>query len=188
MLEVRDEALVAFVHRTRQILGYKEFQAPIHITVQGPFPEPVSGSKLLEYESLFSDDPLVVTGVGSFKSPSAVVFLRVHHPKFKSIWNKPDFPVDKYGINPHITLWEGGDNALRAELEAFLRGEVLAFYCEDFRFIQYTSRQLGLFDDRVPYRAERRFALSEKGRVNRSFYVRLSELVGRHGLPKDIGR
>jgi hypothetical protein len=41
-----------------------------------------------------------------------VIFVAFSSEGLEEIWDKPDFPTAEFGLNPHLTLYDGPDNEL----------------------------------------------------------------------------
>lgn len=82
-----------------------------HITLRGPQKE-ISKEIMEKTRDVLSEINKI-----EIKSESAIrVFevsdnyfcvLLINAPNLKKVWRKPDFPIYKYGFNPHITLFKG---------------------------------------------------------------------------------
>src|ERR1700729_2120407 len=107
-LEITDPEINALIREIRDIADERAPHNNVHITFRGPYDKPVPPANLRRYERLLASDPIVLNGVGMFPGPQrTVIYLKVQHPKLRQLWWKPDFPISKFGFNPHITLYEG---------------------------------------------------------------------------------
>ena len=52
---------------------------------------------------------------------NTIIFLKCYSPKLKTIWDKPSFPIDKFGYNPHITLYDGPTSQFSKDLLKLLQ-------------------------------------------------------------------
>jgi hypothetical protein len=75
----------------------------------------------------------------------AVIYMKVQHPKLRRVWWKPDFPIAKYGFNPHITLYEGSDHQRALRLMEFLQREQQKLLTWQFSVSPYVTAQADLF-------------------------------------------
>lgn len=94
---------------------------PAHVTIQGPLSEPPQPNSLEEIGSKISNVTLKVTGTGLFENPGkTALFLKLTSDGLECVWNKPHYPVEQFGLNPHITLYEGSDLVLIDHLKMII--------------------------------------------------------------------
>ncbi len=180
-LAIEDEDVVNLLLCLRTIFLGRRPSTPIHVTLRGPYPEPVSAVKLADWESTVNQEPLFITNVGRFSNPdSQVVYLEVVNDKFGKIWYKPDFPVRKYGRNPHITLYKGQDKNRAEAVWRFLRNERLALRCDEFRLYCHGSKTSGLFDHTTANANSSFQALVDLGKVKFDILERAMAAVNDH--------
>jgi 2'-5' RNA ligase len=145
-LEVTDPEINSLVREMREIADAAPAHSNVHITIRGPYDRAVPAENLKRYERILSSDPIVLNGVGMFPGTKRhVVYMKVQHPKLRRIWWKPDFPISKYGFNPHITLYEGSDPDRAARLLWFLQREQLKLLTWQFIVSPYVTAQADLF-------------------------------------------
>ena len=74
---------------------------------------------------------------------------------FNQIWWKPDYPEIKFGINPHVTVFETESSQDAKAVETFLRAERIEIFTFGVQLSIHTSKQLNLFEidvhPRAPY-------------------------------------
>jgi hypothetical protein len=89
---------------------------------------------------------VVIEGIGIFELPDrVVVYVKVQHEKLRQIWWKPDFPIEKYGFNPHITLYEGTDRERARRLCEFLHGERVSLLSWDYSVTSHVADHKDMF-------------------------------------------
>lgn len=174
-LEIADRDLNSLFGRMREILGDERQTKPMHLTVRGPYAHGVPSVAVERAEKIMSHDVLRIKDVDKFSNPTEeVVFLRVNSPNLRRIWWKPDFPIKKYGFNPHISLYRGQDQELARALLKFLQHENLDLKCAEFKFVTHVQKQMFLFKPRVPT------TLVDTGRVRPNLLDRLQLVVNRY--------
>ena len=105
--------------------------------------------------------------------------MKVKNEKLKKIWKKQDYPISKYGINPHITLCETTNKKYADELIKYLNKENINLLCHKYRFTQYVSKQNELFND--PIRNEKKFLnLLTNRKISLTFLSRLDKLIKKY--------
>jgi hypothetical protein len=98
----------------------------------------------------------------------------------KKIWWKPDFPIEKYGFNPHVTLFKGRESVLADEILKFLKHEDIALLCHDFRLTPYAAKQADMFPVE-PAPLNRQFLqLSNRRLIKADVLQRAANLIRRH--------
>jgi len=108
-----------------------------------------------------------------------IKFLKVKNEKLKKILKKQDYPISKYGINPHITLCETTNKKYADELIKYLNKENINLLCHKYRFTQYVSKQNELFND--PIRNEKKFLnLLTNRKISLTFLSRLDKLIKKY--------
>jgi len=119
---------------------------PPHITIQGPFESKVGIDSIKLIERKLRDDIFFIGNPGVFETPKGVaLYLRVASDHLRAVWDKPDYPIDKFGFNPHVTIYEGEDIPRANRALALLRRHRFELLCRDFVVTQYVPKQLDMF-------------------------------------------
>jgi hypothetical protein len=164
ILEFLDAEINGLLYGLMNEFGRVEIHNKIHITVRGPYYGPIPAEEILRCSNILKYDPILIHDAGIFEDEHiGIVYLKVTSPNLKKIWWKPDFPIDKYGFNPHVTLYQGKDLTLVRLIFNFLKKEQINLLCHDFRLIQYTSKQNELFPNEAP--KERHFLELKNKRI-----------------------
>lgn len=184
-LELLDRDLNLFFHEISEVVTGKALKHPVHLTVRGPYSSGVPKRILETCRRRMEHDVLRICGVGRFRNPGEeVVFLRVESPNLRRVWYKPDYPIERFGFNPHISVYRGADSSLAESIYRFFQHENLELFCAEYQFVTRVTRQLRMF--RTPV-AHFPFHLILNGRVSANFVDRLRVVVARHrrrGAPR----
>lgn len=178
-LEFTDPKVREFLNNIRSALMGQPVLKPAHVTIRGPYdtyPEPDTLSALRENLQGYG---VFIGGAGTFKTSTGyVVYLRVSSPVFPEIWWKPDFSIEKYGINPHITVFETESKNAATAVERFLRRERIDISTFNIALTIYASKQMELFgsDHDIDPVLEKRRANFGKWGVNRGILQRAAAL------------
>jgi 2'-5' RNA ligase len=176
-LEIRDPEINALFGWLRESAMGAPSRHNVHITIRGPYSAEVPESQLKRIQEALNADPIVFDGVGMFSAGTRyVVYVKVQHPKLRQVWWKPDFPVEVYGFNPHITLYEGGDKHRAEAVLHFLQHETLRVLTWDFEVTARVSDHRDLFGD-APRLAESFLGLINKGLVRPDIISRLERTL-----------
>ena len=144
-LEIAHREIGALLWHIQRIMTGVEPRHPVHLTVRGPYRQPIAGAVLKKYREILSQDTLRIGAVGRFANPEQeVVFLRVDSPNLRKIWWKPSYPIKHYGYRPHISLYRGNDTSFADLMHAFLEQERLEFTCREHRLTVHLSDGLPL--------------------------------------------
>ena len=142
LLQLLNAEINEFLSELRDKLGSSKTESGIHITVRGPYSRKIPGKNIVEFEDMIRHDPIYIQGVDVFRNrKESVVYIRAHSNSLRKIWWKPDFPVKKFGFNPHITLHKTTDIRFANMISDFLKREQIELVCHDFRLITFTSKQ-----------------------------------------------
>lgn len=126
--------------------GNSKTESGIHITVRGPYSGRIPKKSIAKFEDIIRRDPILIRGIDVFQNQEEnVVYIRAHSDSLKKIWWKPDFPVKKFGFNPHITLHKTPDVEFAKIISDFLKKENIELICHEFRLIPFTSKQGDFF-------------------------------------------
>jgi len=142
-MELRDQRLNRVLAGLRSIFVGNEITTNIHITLKGPQKSFNLKKHIDNYKK--ENECIQIGGTGRFlNGNSHVVYLKVDCGDLRryNLWAKPDFD-DIY--NPHITLYEGTDEALADAVYKFLHIENIQYKCVEYEFTMYTRKQFGLF-------------------------------------------
>ena len=133
-LEVLDPEINALLSSLRRTFDDRESSSGIHITIRGPYYEEIRGKDIKKYEQIIRRDPILIHGIDMFRNPDEiVVFIRVHSVALSEVWWKPDFPKERYGFNPHISLFKSENVELALAVLNFLKKEELKLISHNFR-------------------------------------------------------
>lgn len=145
-LEFLDPEINGLLTRLRSEFGYDDTDTEIHLTVRGPYDGPISSEEIAKHERILQDDQVFLHGAGIFENPKeSIVYIKVASPNLKNIWWKRDYPREKFGYNPHISLYKGKDRELARLIYGFIEKERLELICRKFRLTPYSSKQRELF-------------------------------------------
>lgn len=178
-LEIRDRDFNAFYYDVVRAISGRPPLKPAHLTVRGPYRSPLSASEVAKWSGAMKHAVLEIRGLGRFSNPGEeVVFLSVDSPHLRDIWWKPDYPIEEYGFNPHLSLYRGPDRRLADRLVGFSLLHELRFLCAEFALVpfvkKHTAQQEMLFElDRAPDHS--RFIAAE--RMSPGFFEELQGVV-----------
>lgn len=116
-----------------------------HITIQGPFGGKVGAEKIRKIASVLKEDVFLIGNPGVFWGEVSTLFFRVQSENLARVWLKPDFPTNKYGFNPHVTVYEGSDTELVKRAYDFLKKNRVELICREFSVVQYVPKQMDMF-------------------------------------------
>lgn len=117
-----------------------------HLTIQGPFEEKVELNRIRSIKRRLRGDIMFIGNPGAFETKSGrALYLSVTSANLRRVWCKPDFPIEKYGFNPHITLYEGSNSHMVDAALNFLKNNRLELLCRDFDVAQYVPKQADMF-------------------------------------------
>lgn len=157
LLEITQPEIRSLLWRMQWILSGTAPRHPVHVTLRGPYVRRIAPEILDKSRELLCSDTLRIGGVGRFRKPEEVVFLRVDSPNLRKVCWKPDYPK-KDGYEPHISLYRGRDAAFAARLADFLAREALEFSCAEYKLWVHRRASLHLES-----REDRAAAFSEAG-------------------------
>ena len=105
-----------------------------HITIRGPR-QKFNESTIEKVEKVIQTISIEVVGLDimEYKNLYFCVF-KVNSPELKDIWDKPDFPIRKFGFKPHITLYKGNKKIakkIKNKIESEKRYKDLIFNSKD---------------------------------------------------------
>lgn len=116
LLNIYDKNLQYFIDKFCETYHIKRPSLVPHITLQGPFMKEKRKSfsttkiatKLNQYIKTINKrgKSIQINGVGIFENNHTYfIYLKVNPDKeLKMVTNKIDYPIKKYGFNPHITI------------------------------------------------------------------------------------
>lgn len=177
-LEITDPDVNALFSAFSKVINGAPIDKAPHLTIRGPYSERIPSIKLKEWREIIKLDVLSFGNAGIFSNQEEfVVYLSVNSPNLRKIWHKPDYPISKYGFNPHISIYRGSNEQFAASLYEFFDKENLELFCAEFRIVEYVSRLIKLFSDEFPL-AEYPQRLTINGRMKTDFIERLIAVVG----------
>jgi hypothetical protein len=143
-LKITDPEICSVLWELRDIFAKeKRPRTDIHITVRGPNKNPFKSSVIDNLYKKIADDPILIHSADRFDNGKyQVVFMKVESENLHRIWRKPDYPKEKYGVNGHITLYEGTDKVFADCIYNFLKKERLELVCNSFELVSYQSKQI----------------------------------------------
>jgi hypothetical protein len=146
-LEFTDIKVRKLLSDLRIALEGLDRKQPVHITIRGPYSELPDVGILEQLQEELMGHGVIIGGAGTFQSHKGyTVYLKAQSPVFSRIWWKPDFPEERFGIKPHITMFETNDRRAARAVETFLRSERIEIFTFGLRVSVFTSKQLSLFE------------------------------------------
>ena len=143
LLEITQPDIRSLLWRMQWLLSGTAPRHPVHVTLRGPYVRRITPEVLDKSRELLCGDTLRIGGVGRFREPEEVVFLRVDSPNLRKVCWKPDYPK-KDGYEPHISLYRGRDAAFADRLADFLAREALEFSCAEYKLWVHRRASLHL--------------------------------------------
>ena len=176
-LEITDPEINALIWAMTEIITGQAPRQPFHMTVRGPYDEPICMFTLKWCQDVMRYDVPKIGQVGRFRNPGEeTVYLHVNSPNLRKIWWKREFSIGKFGFNPHISLYRGPDAQFADRIAAFLENEKITLLCAEYRFVPHVTKQLDLFPLKVPI-TKQFLGLLNSGRIHITFLMRLERMV-----------
>ena len=145
-LQFLDAEINALLSGLMREFGNSKTESNIHITVRGPYSRRISEKDIAKFERIVRGDTILIHGIDVFRNQTEnVVYIRVRSDSLKKIWWKPDFPKEKFGFNPHISLHKTPDMEFAKTITDFLKNEDIKLICHDFRLVPFASKQGDFF-------------------------------------------
>lgn len=145
-LKLTDPEVCSVLWELREIFEKeKKSGSNIHITVRGPNKNKFKEEVINNLYNKIADDSIIIQSAGRFDNDDyQVVYIKVSSTNLHKIWRKPDYPKEKYGINPHITLYVGSDREYADCIYEFLKKENIALLCNSFELVPYQTKQMNI--------------------------------------------
>jgi hypothetical protein len=179
-----DPEVVGILDFLAEALSGKVGRGAPHLTVQGPFGIRPTSAQIASIKRRLASDEFLIANPGIFETPAGVaLYLSVRSDNLRKVWRKPDFPVEKYGFNPHLTLYEGGDVDRAKRAFNFLRAgrHRIELICRDFDVVPYAAKQKELFPMEGAEADEHAVTrLIARGKVSSSFRAAFLRAVNSH--------
>lgn len=177
-LEFTDPKLREFFYSLRESLNGRPDTKPIHITVRGPYDHQPEREQLERLSDEIQGYGVVIGGAGTFSTPSGfAVYVKVQSPAFKKIWWKPDYKIEDFGINPHITVYETSSSQNARSVEKFLRSERIEIFTFATILTVNMSKQSSLFETNIdPHVQKKRSRVIERWSVKQGIMQRANIL------------
>lgn len=178
LLELTDPAVTAFFWSVRSILSGSRVLSPIHVTLRGPYESEDSKHDALEAaRKQLLGDVLQIGDVGRFSNRNEeVVYFKVNSPNLQAASWKRDYPVARYGFEPHISVYRGEDSEFADAAAQFLASRNIQVNCAEYRIVWHETTQPNLFAPREPAVGEM-ISLQESMRLNSGVLDDLTELA-----------
>lgn len=176
----KDPAVVGAIRFVWSALNEGNATYDPHLTIQGPFADPVKPEQMDSIKRRLAQDEFFIGNPGTFATKKGIaLFLRVNSENLLRVWNKPDYPVEKYGFNPHLTLYEGRDESLVTAALNVLKRERFELICRSFDVVPYVSKQEQLFPRALPAGDDQAISkLIWSGKLSSAFRTRLLAATG----------
>jgi len=177
-LELLDPEIHALLNGLKIEFGGKPTNTNIHITVRGPYQKPLPSKKIKYFERILRAAPILIHSAGLFENNNEfTVFLKIESPHLRQIWWKPDYPIEKYGFNPHISLFHSPDANLATCVLNFLKKEDIKLLCQDFHLTSYISKQQSLLLNESQPQRKHFLELANRRLVKADILQRASNIV-----------
>jgi hypothetical protein len=180
LLEIVDPEVSAFLWRMRSIIAGRRVSGAIHVTLRGPYEGDVPTDNIDEWRNVLGHDVLKIASVGRFSNgPEQVVFFRVESPHLRSVWWKPSFPIERFGFEPHISVYRGPEEEYAEFVARALKRERVELLCAEHRLVWHKVGQPDMFRQDAPT-IEAMEHLLGSGRIDVSALDRIEEAIGRY--------
>ena len=186
-LKITDPEVCSFLWELREIFEKeKKPNASIHITVRGPNKNMFKSDVIKNLYKKIADDSIVIQSAGRFDNvKQQVVYIKVSSLNLHKIWRKPDYPKNKYGINPHITLYTGTDKKYADCIYGFLKKENIALLCNSFELIPYQTKQVEIPSLEIDLIGEGFENLIDRGKLRIDILERARKVVSSYDQDKN---
>lgn len=148
--QLKDIEVVAFIIQMQTLLDNKKvFKMLPHVTLRGPYKETIS-SEILEKVKQNIPSPIVIEGSDFFDNPQGfVVYFNTNIKTKKENWWKPTYPKNKYGANPHVTIYKGKNKILTENIVKYFNSSGFKIKCYDceIKIHRSSGQQLSLFNE-----------------------------------------
>ena len=172
-IELLDPEINALIHGLRSAFGYAERNDNIHVTVRGPYDSVIDQEHIDKISNTLGDEPLLIQSAGVFSNKNeSTVYIKISNERLKKIWWKPDYPIKKYGFNPHISLYRGKNHYLAECAYNFLKEENINVLCRDYILTPYVQKQIDMFETPNEHIGEHFLALSHRNVVDKNVIKR----------------
>ena len=150
LLNILDKELKTFLDDFYKENDIKQQSLIPHITLRGPYiyknkVAKKTSMRLNEYIDNVKNDKehLIINGVDIFENDKLyIVFLKLDNlNNLKFLARKKDYPISKYGFNPHITLFTTRDKKLAYDIKDKLNTKVMNIKCKN---IEWNIHELGV--------------------------------------------
>ena len=139
LIQLEEIRILSFIVRVQNILNGQPSVLPPHITVKGPYTSKIS-VKTLESTKNKIKSPIIIKGADFFDNPNELVlYFKTKIEDIEKIWYKPSYPISKYGLNPHITLYKGKNRDLINQVIDYFDEINLCLLCNEFSVLRYLS-------------------------------------------------
>jgi hypothetical protein len=140
-VEFGNSEVTEFLARLREALTQNKVNAPIHVTLRGPYSKPPPLDQVEEFAERLRGFGVKIHGNGYFNTPAGfAVFLRAECSVFRELWDKPDFKVSPALIQPHITVYESPNRLAAQRVRDFLKQEQIHIHTYDLFLSIYGSK------------------------------------------------
>jgi ribonucleotide reductase alpha subunit len=180
-LEILDPDIYAFIKGLKSEFGMFNDNSNIHITVRGPYKGKIDYKKVNNFYDKIKNDPIIIQNAGIFNNEDeSVVYFKVDSLSLRKIWRKPDYPISKYGYNPHVSVYRGSDKELAKKIYDFLKSQNIVLMTYDFHLTTFVSKQNDLFAD-INIPTEKYFLdLANKRLIKDDFLQKAHNLIKNH--------
>jgi hypothetical protein len=181
-LVFNDPVVVGIIDFLSSVLNDTRNPTRPHITIQGPFEDQVGNDAIAGIKNKLAGELFFIGNPGLFRTSNGIaLYLSVVNNKLKSVWNKPDFPVAKFGLNAHVTLYEGSNIILAQHVCDYLKKYRIELLCRDFDVIQYVPKQIDMFPQESVAGDENAISqLIGRGKLPGNFRIQLLNIVNQY--------
>lgn len=149
-LEFTDPKVREFLHSLRESITGRVDTKTAHITVRGPYDKVPELAQIEQLSDEIKGHGVIIGGAGIFETSSGyAVYLKVQSPTFSKIWWKPDYSVEQFGINPHITIYETANLKDAQAVKKFLQKERIEIFTFNIVLTINMSKQSNLFETNI---------------------------------------
>ena len=157
LLNILDNELKNFLVEFRRKYNVKQQKLIPHITLRGPYKykyNTISKNLINDLNNFVKNvkenkEDLLVSGAGIFDNNATyIVYLTVkENNNLKILTKKKDYPVSRFGFNPHVTVLSTKDKSLAYNIKEKLQREIKNYRCKNLEWtIHDLNRKDNLFN------------------------------------------
>lgn len=148
-IKIEDEKINVILNTIKVMCDHSS-KNDVHITIRGPYKQRYNISNI---EKIANNSKMKFIGVDKFFTDTQnTIYIKLYIENIEKMWYKPSYDINIYGINPHMTLYDGDSRNFATSIYKIIENFDIKIDIDKIKIETIISgEKKGLLIDRINY-------------------------------------